>query len=93
MGRVTSGKRVDARVIRPHDRGCDSRWKLDSRWGLGDTDKISIVLYDELGRRNNGGRVFYVMCCTATYRCRAEAIVSKGFLHEQAIGLLEGGEA
>lgn len=82
---------VHARVITPHLNTCDSNWKFDAGWGLDGNDpvdRISIVMCDARGRRGNGGRVFYVLCCTAHYRCPAEAIVSKAYLHDQAIDLL-----
>ncbi len=82
---------VHARVITPHDRYCEGRWTFDAGWGLDGNDpidRISIVLCDARGRRSNGGRVFYQLCCVESYRCKAEAIVSKAYLHDQAVDLL-----
>lgn len=84
---------VDARVIVRHKNTCRGGWKLDARFDWNgdshvETDCIKMVTCDRLGRRLNGGIVFYYMCCTSSYDCPALAIVRKGALGEAAKELL-----
>lgn len=92
---------VDARILVDHEPLCDGLWKLKiDRSSLGDftqtgrlnwfdTDPIEVELCDNIGRKGNGGTLFYALECTASYRCPARARVRKGFLQDIARDALE----
>ena len=77
---------VDVRVVRKHAKDCDGRWKWNTKWthvtgGDGEFGDLIVTSYgDRLARLNNGGRLYWEMCCTAAYRCDARALVYKGYV-------------
>jgi hypothetical protein len=79
---------VDARVMVGHSAACrDGAWIFSSTYTERGED-TETVCCDRLGRRNNGGAIYYVLRCNQPWHCNANARVRKGALRAAAVLLI-----
>ena len=79
---------VDARIVVPHEHLCDGDWIFATRY-QGDDEIIEMVLCDSLGRRRNGGIIYWVLRCNRSWACHGLAHVRKGLLRGAAVDAIE----